>query len=64
MDFFAGSGTTGDAVMRQNRQDGGARRFVLVEQGDYFEQINADSALTGFRSLDLTFKQLLEQEDI
>jgi len=50
--------------MRQNRQDGGARRFVLVEQGDYFEQINADSALTGFRSLDLTFKQLLEQEDI
>jgi len=26
--------------------------------------INADSALTGSRSLDLTFKQLLEQEDI
>jgi adenine-specific DNA-methyltransferase len=31
MDFFAGSGTTGDAVMRTNAEDGGNRRFVLVQ---------------------------------
>lgn len=31
MDFFAGSGTTGDAVIAQNAADGGRRRFVLVQ---------------------------------
>lgn len=31
MDFFAGSGTTGDAVMQANLADGGKRRFVLVQ---------------------------------
>ncbi len=31
MDFFAGSGTTGHAVMAQNLDDGGRRRFILVQ---------------------------------
>ena len=31
MDFFAGSGTTGHAVMAQNATDGGTRRFILVQ---------------------------------
>ncbi len=31
LDFFAGSGTTGDAVLAQNALDGGNRRFVLVQ---------------------------------
>jgi site-specific DNA-methyltransferase (adenine-specific)/adenine-specific DNA-methyltransferase len=31
MDSFAGSGTTGQAVLALNRQDGGRRRFILVE---------------------------------
>lgn len=31
LDFFAGSGTTGHAVMAANSQDGGARSFVLVQ---------------------------------
>lgn len=30
LDFFAGSGTTGHAVMRLNHQDGGHRRCILV----------------------------------
>lgn len=34
LDFFAGSGTTGHAVLEQNREDGGARRFILIEQLD------------------------------
>ena len=29
LDFFAGSGTTGEAVLRLNAEDGGNRRFVL-----------------------------------
>jgi len=31
LDFFAGSGTTGDAVMQLNAEDGGNRRFILVQ---------------------------------
>ena len=37
LDFFGGSGTTGHAVMEINKQDGGHRRFILVEQMDYVE---------------------------
>jgi len=31
LDSFAGSGTTGHAIMKLNKADGGSRRFVLVE---------------------------------
>jgi adenine-specific DNA-methyltransferase len=31
LDFFAGSGSTGHAVFEQNREDGGNRRFLLVQ---------------------------------
>lgn len=31
LDFFAGSATTAHAVFKQNREDGGSRRFVLVQ---------------------------------
>lgn len=31
LDFFAGSGTTGEAVWKLNREDGGNRRFILVQ---------------------------------
>lgn len=31
LDFFAGSGTTGEAVYRQNCKDGGSRKFILVQ---------------------------------
>jgi len=31
LDFFAGSGVTGEAVMKLNTQDGGSRRYILVQ---------------------------------
>ncbi len=31
LDFFAGSGTVGDAVLKQNVEDGGNRKFILVQ---------------------------------
>ncbi len=31
LDFFAGSGTTGDAVMQLNSEDGGDRKYILVQ---------------------------------
>lgn len=39
MDYFAGSGTTGHAVVNLNRLNGGQRRFLLAEQGDYFDTV-------------------------
>jgi len=32
LDFFAGSGTTGHATLALNKEDGGNRQFILVEQ--------------------------------
>ena len=39
LDYFAGSGTTGHAVINLNREDGGNRTFILVEMGDYFNTV-------------------------
>jgi adenine-specific DNA-methyltransferase len=39
LDYFAGSGTTGHAVINLNREDDGNRRYILVEMGDYFDTI-------------------------
>ncbi|MFM9959095.1 MAG: site-specific DNA-methyltransferase [Phycisphaerales bacterium] len=35
MDSFAGSGTTGHAVLAMNKADGGSRRFILVEMDEH-----------------------------
>ena len=42
LDSFAGSGTTAHAVLAQNREDGGNRRFILVECEDYADSITAE----------------------
>ena len=39
LDYFAGSGTTGHAVIKLNREDGGRRRVLLAEQGVYFDTV-------------------------
>jgi site-specific DNA-methyltransferase (adenine-specific)/adenine-specific DNA-methyltransferase len=38
LDSFAGSGTTGHAVLKQNAEDGGTRRFILVEMDETIAQ--------------------------
>lgn len=42
LDSFAGSGTTAQAVLELNQEDGGNRRFVLVECGDYADSVTAE----------------------
>lgn len=37
MDFFAGSGTTGQAVLELNKEDGGTRQFILVQMNEKTE---------------------------
>ena len=39
VDFFAGSGTTGHAVINLNREDEGRRQFILAEMGEYFDTV-------------------------
>ena len=42
LDSFAGSGTTAQAVLDLNKEDGGIRKFILVEQEDYANSITAE----------------------
>ena len=42
LDSFAGSGTTAHAVLALNQEDGGNRRFVLIECEDYADSITAE----------------------
>ncbi|WP_052455677.1 site-specific DNA-methyltransferase [Bhargavaea cecembensis] len=39
LDYFAGSGTTGHATINLNREDGGDRKYILVEMGEYFNTV-------------------------
>jgi len=54
LDFFAGSGTTGDAVLRLNVEDGGNRQFILVtnNEGDICEEVTyprLSKAMKGYK---------------
>ena len=42
LDSFAGSGTTAHAVLNMNKDDGGHRKFILVEMMDYADSITAE----------------------
>jgi len=42
LDSFAGSGTTAHAVLELNKEDGGNRKFILIEQEDYANTITAE----------------------
>ncbi|KMZ22029.1 methylation subunit, type III restriction-modification system [Haemophilus influenzae] len=39
LDYFGGSGTTAHAVINLNREDNGSRKYILVEQGEYFDSV-------------------------
>lgn len=39
LDYFAGSGTTAHATIELNREDDGKRKYILVEQGEYFNTV-------------------------
>ena len=39
IDYFAGSGTTGQATIKLNREDQGNRKYILAEMGEYFNTV-------------------------
>jgi len=51
LDSFAGSGTTAHSVIKLNQEDGGKRKFVLIEMEDYANETTAfrvKKVLTGY----------------
>ena len=42
LDSFAGSGTTAHAVLALNKEDGGNRKFILIECEDYADTVTAE----------------------
>ena len=39
IDYFGGTGTTAHAVINLNREDDGKRKYILVEQNNYFDTV-------------------------
>lgn len=51
LDSFAGSGATAHAVLSQNKEDNGNRKFILIELMDYADTLTAErtkKAITGY----------------
>ncbi|MCI1786547.1 MAG: site-specific DNA-methyltransferase [Actinomyces sp.] len=65
LDSFAGSGTTAQAVLNVNKQDRGNRRFILVELGDYADDVTAERVrrtIRGFKDTRVEEHVLFEQK--
>jgi len=58
LDFFAGSGTTGHAVMQKNLDDGGNRKYICVQIPEVIDN-KLEAYKTGFRKIsDITIERL------
>jgi len=59
LDFFAGSGTTGHAVMAQNAEDGGNRRYICVQLPEPLDEpVTLDDGVVCETIFDLTRERL------
>lgn len=57
LDSFAGSGTTAHAVLNMNKEDGGNRKFILIEMENYADHITAERikrVINGFADVEGT----------
>ena len=50
LDYFAGSGSTGEAIVSLNRKDSGRRKCILVEMGEYFNYLTKPRLLKSIYS--------------
>lgn len=60
LDSFAGSATTGHAVLEANKRDGGNRKFILVEMEDYADKLTAERVRRVINGYDFTGTQRTE----
>lgn len=50
LDFFAGSGTTAHAVLELNKEDGGTRKFILVQLPEPCDE-NSEAYKAGYKTI-------------
>lgn len=50
LDFFAGSGTTAQAVMNLNKEDGGSRRYICVQLPELCEE-KSEAFKAGYKTI-------------
>lgn len=50
LDFFAGSGTTADAIMQMNAKDGGKRKYILVQINE-LTNVKSVANMVGFKTI-------------
>jgi adenine-specific DNA-methyltransferase len=57
LDFFAGSGTTGQAIIQLNKEDGGDRKFILVQIPEATDE-NSEAYKAGYKKIsDITIER-------
>lgn len=61
LDSFAGSGTTAHAVLELNKEDGGNRKFILVEQENYANSITAERVRRVIKGVKTAKNELLKK---
>jgi adenine-specific DNA-methyltransferase len=61
LDSFAGSGTTGQAVLELNKEDGDNRKFILVEMEDYADKITAERVRRVIKGVPAAKNELVKQ---
>ena len=61
LDSFAGSGTTAHAVLALNKEDGGNRKFILIECEDYADTITAERVRRVINGVDTARDEALQQ---
>lgn len=61
LDSFAGSGTTAHAVLALNKEDGGNRKFILIECEDYVDTITAERIRRVINGVDIAKDEVLQQ---
>ncbi len=60
LDFFAGSATTADAVMQLNKEDGGNRKYILVQLPEKVSK-NSEAEKAGYETIDQISRERIER---
>ncbi len=60
MDFFAGSGTTAQAILQLNAEDGGERRYILVQMPETYRETSLAPSL-GFANIAETSRERIRR---
>lgn len=60
LDFFAGSATTADAVMQLNAEDGGNRKFIMVQIPEQTDE-KSEAFKAGYKTIDAISKERIRR---